>query len=146
MISANKENINRKRKRTESFEAYNNNSHEITAAKKILKFDKNNNSYEEEIYFDNKITGSESVKILSHNQINYNVKFSNFIGSINKNDVLNLIWKTNFDYFALVEKTKKVVQHYISKRGDLWEFTIFYDKQYHNIVFGVRVNEKYSGK
>lgn len=150
MNSANKENINKRRKRTESFEAYNNNnnnnSSEIQTAKKILKLEKNKSKYEEEIYFDNKIIGSESMKILSHSQINNNVKTSNFIGSINKNDVLTLIWKTNFDYLAMVEKSKRIVQHYISKRGDLWEFAVFYDKQTHNFVLGVKVNEKYSGK
>ena len=143
MNSANRENINKKRKRTESFDDHN--SNKTTTAKKILKLDKNQDGYEEEIYFENKIIGSESMEISVHNQANINVKISNFIGSINKNDVLTLIWKTNFDYFNLVKNSKRVEQHYISKRGDLWEFTIFNDKERDTLVFRIKVNEKYSG-
>lgn len=143
MNSANKENINRKRKRTESFDDYNSNNH--TTAKKILKLDKNNNGNEEEIYFDNKMIGSESMKIPVHNEMNINSKTSNFIGSFNKNDVLTLIWKTNFDYFNVVNKNKKVIQHYITKRGDLWELTIYYNKQTNSISLRIKANEKYSG-
>jgi len=143
MNSANRENINKKRKRTESFDDHN--SNKTTTAKKILKLDKNQDGYEEEIYFENKIIGSESMEISVHNQANINVKISNFIGSINKNDVLTLIWKTNFDYFNLVKNSKRVEQHYISKRGDLWEFTIFNDMERDTLVFRIKVNEKYSG-
>ncbi len=84
MNNANKENINKKRKRTESFDKYNN-PNEFTAARKILKLD--NNTYEEQVYFDNKLSGYESMKIMAYNQVNSNIKTSNLIGSINKKKI-----------------------------------------------------------
>jgi len=142
MSNALKENSNKKRKRTDSFDVNLNQS----TAKKFLKLEKSNNLGEDEIYFDNKISGSESMKVLSHNQFYTSIKTSNFFASNNKNDVLTLIWKTNFDYSLIVENSKSIAQHYISKRGDLWEFLLYYDKQDQNFKFRIKVKEKHSGK
>ncbi len=141
MYSISKDNMTKKRKRTESFEK---DSNEKTI-KKILKLDKTINGNEEEIYFDTKIiSGSESMKILTHNQ-NINIKTSDFICSFNKNDVLTLIWKKHIEYHMMVEKGKEINNHYISKRGDLWNFRIYFDKYSRNINLMIKVMEKYRG-
>lgn len=140
MNSSNKENINiSKRKRTESFDNLN-----VQPIRKILKLEKGKETYEEDIYFDNKMIGFESMKVFSHNQTNFNVKTSNFFHSINKNDILTIIWKTNFNYNTFVEKSKKISQQFLSKRKDIWDFIILYDPDTRAINLKVNVLEKQS--
>ena len=99
MSHNNKENLV-KRQKADSFD------NTFNQPKKLLKLEKDNQTYEEDVFTDNFIINNDtSSKINIYPYLNN--KSLNLFSSINKNDILSIIWKCNFSYSNFFEKTKK---------------------------------------